>query len=77
MGLPKSTEAPMASERAFSCGNSTYYVVESYGRFKVQRQGWLGRIFLGYAVSLAEAIARIEADAKCWQIRLARPASQQ
>jgi hypothetical protein len=68
------TEAPMA-ERAFSCGNSTYYVAESYGRFKVQRQGWLGRIFLGYVVDLAEAIALIEADAKCWQIRPAEPAA--
>lgn len=67
----------MASERAFSCGNNTYYVVESYDRFKVQRQGWLGRIFLGYVVNLAEAIALIEADAKCWRIRLAQPASQQ
>lgn len=77
MGLPENTEAPMASERAFSCGNNTYYVVESYDRFKVQRQGWLGRIFLGYVVNLAEAIALIEADAKCWRIRLAQPASQQ
>ena len=56
------------AERAFSCGNSKYYVVESHGYFIVQRQDWLGRTFLTYAHSLAEAIARIEADAHCWRI---------
>jgi hypothetical protein len=61
----------MASERAFICGNSKYYVVEYRGTFIVQRQNWLGRGFITYARSLAEAIARIEADARCWQIRAA------
>jgi hypothetical protein len=61
----------MASERAFSCGNSKYYVVECHGTFIVQRQGWLDRTFIAYADSLAEAIARIEADAHSWQIRAA------
>jgi hypothetical protein len=61
----------MASERAFICGNSKYYVVECYGTFIVQRQDWLGRAFITYARNLAEAIARIEADAHSWQIRAA------
>ncbi len=61
----------MASERAFICGNSKYYVVEYRGTFIVQRQNWLGRSFITYSRSLAEAIARIEADARCWQIRAA------
>ena len=61
----------MASERTFSCGNNKYYVVESYGQFIVQRQDWFGRAFVGYASDLAEAIARIEADAQCWQVRSA------
>ena len=59
------------AERSFSCGNSKYYVAESHGYFIVQRQDWLGRTFIAYARSLAEAIARIEADAHCWQIRAA------
>jgi hypothetical protein len=59
------------AERGFSCGNSKYYVVESHGDFIVQRQDWLGRTFITYARSLAEAIARIEADAHCWRIRAA------
>jgi hypothetical protein len=46
-------------------------VVESHGYFIVQRQDWLGRTFITYARSLAEAIARIEADAHCWRIRAA------
>ena len=61
----------MASERAFICGNSKYYVVEHHGTLIVQRQNWLGRSFITYAHNLAEAIARIEADAHCWQIRAA------
>ncbi len=61
----------MASERAFSCGNSTYYVVEGYGRHTVRRQDWVGRTFISYARDLAEAIALIEADAKSYRIRAA------
>lgn len=61
----------MGLERTFSCGNSKYYVVECCGTYIVQRQGWLGRTFVTYARSLAEAIARIETDARCWQIRAA------
>ncbi len=61
----------MASELAFSCGNSKYYVVERYGRFIVQRQDWLGRTFISYARDLAEAIALIEADAGSGRIRAA------
>lgn len=61
----------MATERVFSCGNSTYYVVQWYSYFMVYRQGWLGRIFVGYARNLADAVARIERDAHCWQIKAA------
>jgi hypothetical protein len=61
----------MASERAFSCGNNKYYVMEHHGIFVVQRQNWTGRTFVSYARSLAEAITRIEADAHCWEIRAA------
>ena len=61
----------MASERAFSCGNSTYYVTEQHGTLAVHRQDWLGRTFIAYTRDLAEAIGRIEADAHCWQIRAA------
>ena len=61
----------MASERAFTCGNGKYYVVEQHGYLIVQRQDWLGRTFIGYAGDVAEAIKRIEADARCWQIRAA------
>jgi hypothetical protein len=57
------------AERAFSCGNNKYYVVECHGYFIVQRQDWLGRSFITYARSIAEAILRIEADARCWRIR--------
>jgi hypothetical protein len=64
-------EVQMASERAFICGNSKYFVVEHHGTFIVQRQNWLGRTFIAYAHNLAEAIACIEADAHCWQIRAA------
>lgn len=64
----------MSSERAFSCGNNTYYATECHGRLIVQRQDWLGRTFVGYACDIGEAIARIEADARCWQIRAAAPA---
>lgn len=64
-------EASVAAERAFTCGSSKYYVVEQHGYLIVQRQDWLGRSFIDYAHSLAEAIARIEADAHCWQIRAA------
>ncbi len=65
------TEAPVAAERTFTCGNSRYYVVACNGHFIVQRQDWLGRSFVTYARDLAEAIARIEADAQCWQIKAA------
>jgi hypothetical protein len=65
------TEAPVAAERAFTCGSSKYYAVEQHGYLIVQRQDWLGRTFIGYARDLADAIARIESDAKCWQIRAA------
>lgn len=61
----------MASERAFSCGNNKYYVVEDHGTFIVQRQSWFGRTFVTYARNLAEAIVRIETDAHCWKIRAA------
>lgn len=70
-GCIPDAEVPMASERAFTCGNSKYYVVEYYSTFIVQRQDWFGRAFVTYARDLAEAIARIEADAHCWQIRAA------
>lgn len=45
--------------------------MECHGYFIVQRQDWLGRTFITYARSLARAVARIEADARCWQIRAA------
>jgi hypothetical protein len=61
----------VASERAFRCGNSKYYVVACNGHFIVQRQDWLGRTFISYAGDLAEAIARIEADARCWDVQAA------
>jgi len=61
----------VASERTFICGNGKYYVVEQHGHLIVQRQGWFGRRFVGYAADLAQAIARIETDARCWQIRAA------
>ena len=61
----------MAVERAFSCGNSKYYVVDFHGLCIVQREDWLGRTFLTYARNIAEAIAFIEADARSWQIRAA------
>ncbi|MGC1778626.1 MAG: hypothetical protein WBB34_11810 [Xanthobacteraceae bacterium] len=61
----------MASERTFTCGNGKYYVVEQHGHLMVLRQNWLGRTFIGYAGDLGEAIRRIEADARCRQIRAA------
>ena len=61
----------MAAERAFTCGNKKYYVAERYGYFVVHRQDWLSRSFIAYARSLAEAIAQIETDARCWQIHAA------
>lgn len=71
MGGIADAEAPMVSERAFTCGNKKYYVVECCGTFIVQRQDWFDRAFVTYARDLAEAIARIEADAHCWQISAA------
>jgi hypothetical protein len=62
-------ESPVATERAFACGNGTYYVAECCGTFIVQKQGWFGRSFVAYA--RAEAIGRIEADAHCWMVRAA------
>lgn len=56
---------------AFTCGNGKSYVVEQHGYLIVQRRDWLGRRFIDYAHSLAEATARIAADAHCWQIRAA------
>jgi len=64
-------EASVASQRAFTCGNSTYYVTEQHGYLVVERQDWLGRTFIAFAGSLAEAIRRIEGDARCWQIQAA------
>jgi len=61
----------VVAERAFTCGNSKYYVAERYGYYVVQRQDWLGRSFVAYARDLAQAIAAIETDARCWQIRAA------
>lgn len=61
----------MASERAFTCGNSTYYVTEQHGYLMVERQDWLGRSFIAFADSLADAIRRIAVDARCWQIEAA------
>ena len=61
----------MASERTFTCGNGKYYVVEQHGHLMVLWQNWLGRTFIGHAGGLGEAIRRIEADARCWQIRAA------
>jgi hypothetical protein len=70
-GLVQSMETSVAAERAFTCGNGKYYVVEQSGYLIVQRQDWLGRTFINYARNLAEAIACIEADAHCWQIQAA------
>ncbi len=64
-------EASVPAERAFTCGNGKYYVLEQHGYLIVQRQDWLGRTFIDHARNLAEAIARIEADAHCWQIQAA------
>jgi hypothetical protein len=61
----------MESERAFSCGNNRYCVVDRHGRLVVYRQDWLGRSFVSYARDLAHAIALIEADAGCYQVRAA------
>jgi hypothetical protein len=61
----------VAAERVFICGSRKYYVVEQHSYLIVQRQDWLGRTFIDYARSLADAITCIEADAKCWQIRAA------
>ncbi len=61
----------MPAERVFTCGNSKYYVVPCNGHFIVQRQGWLGRTFITYTRDLAEAVARIETDARCWEIKAA------
>ena len=61
----------MELERAFGCGTSKYYVVDRHSRLVVYRQGWLGRSFVSYARDLAEAIALIETDAGCYQIRAA------
>lgn len=64
-------ETSVASERAFTCGNAKYYVVEQNGYLIVQRQDWLGRTFIGYAADVTEAIRRIEGDARCWEIQVA------
>ena len=61
----------MASERAYTCGNNLYYVVEGYGRLIVQRQGWFVRTFIGYARDFAEATALIRADARSSRLRAA------
>lgn len=61
----------MEFERAFSCGNSKYYVTEHDGCFIVHRQDWLARTFIGYAHDLAEATALIIRDAKSSRIRAA------
>ena len=61
----------MTTESAFSCGNSKYYVIKSYGRFIVQRQDWLERTFIGFARDLAEATELIRSDARTFKIRAA------
>lgn len=69
--VTRGMEAPVAAERAFTCGTGKYYVTECCGTFIVQKQGWFGRSFVGYARDVAEAIARIESDAQCWTVRAA------
>ena len=61
----------MAAERALSCGNSKYHMVEAYGYFVVQRQDWFGRTFIGYARDMGEAMALIRSDARSSNIRAA------
>jgi hypothetical protein len=61
----------VAWQRTFTCGSSKYYVVEQHGYLIVQRQDWFDRTFIGFARNLAEAIVRIEADSRCWQIQAA------
>jgi hypothetical protein len=57
--------------RAFSCGNSKYYVVERGGFYVVQRQDWLSRTFIAYAHDPAEAMTLIQRDARSSRIRAA------
>jgi hypothetical protein len=59
----------MESERAFSCGNSKYYVIECSGCFIVRRQDWLTRTFIGYAHDIAEALTLIRQNAGSSTIR--------
>ena len=58
----------MAPECAFSYGNNKYYVTMQYRWFLVKRQGWLGRIFVGYARNMAEAMTLIREDARSGRI---------
>jgi hypothetical protein len=62
-------DAQRESERAFSCGNSKYYVVERGGCFIVRRQDWLTRTFIGYAHDIAEALTLIRQNAGSVTIR--------
>lgn len=61
----------MTPERAFSCGNNKYYVVDCYGLLIVHRQDWLDRTFIGYARNYAEAMALMQSDAKSGRVRAA------
>jgi hypothetical protein len=61
----------MDFERTYTCGNGKYYVVECHGCFVVKRQDWFKKTFVGYARSLAEAIALIELDARSSQTKAA------
>jgi hypothetical protein len=61
----------MATERAFCCGNSKYYVAECYGLLVVHRQDWLGRTFIGHARNYAEAMVLMQSDARSGRVRAA------
>lgn len=61
----------MTTERAFSCGNSKYYVAAYFGYFMVERQDWFWRTHIGFARDLAGAMTLIHRDAKAGRIRAA------
>lgn len=58
----------MASEHAFKCGNSKYYVINYFGYLMVQRQDWFARSFIGFARDIPAAMTLIHRHAKSGRI---------
>jgi len=61
----------VTGKRAFRCGNSLYHVSECHGYLLVERQGFFGNTFIGFASNLPSALSMIRRDAKSVRLWMA------